>query len=208
MKNHFGIADRTRHHPSDSVTNPVYRVSYTQRYFSQTVLTFFLGFAVLFSVPGCSSLRLNSAQKFNWTYLTMGPNRPYRMDMADSTLGTHSASAPLDDAPKPERQTRRRLAMEELKLNLPSRLLFCLTVGLLHVLSLLPDFILYPLGILIGYAGCQLDRRRRKVGMRNLAIAFPERARRNGSESFAPHTSITAAARPSTYGWVGSSTGD
>jgi Kdo2-lipid IVA lauroyltransferase/acyltransferase len=98
------------------------------------------------------------------------------MDIVDSTLETHSASAPLDGAPKLARQKRRqRVAVEELKLNLPSRLLFCLMVGLLHVLSLLPDFILFPVGTLVGYTGYQLDRRRRKVGMRNLAIAFPER---------------------------------
>ena len=64
------------------------------------------------------------------------------------------------------------------KLDLFSRILFYLTVGVLHLLSLLPDFILYPLGIVSGYVGYRLDRRRRKIGMRNLAIALPERDQR------------------------------
>jgi outer membrane protein TolC len=59
MNNRLGIADRTRHHLSDSVTNPTYRVSCTPRYLSQTVLGLVLTFAVLSSVPGCGSLHLN-----------------------------------------------------------------------------------------------------------------------------------------------------
>ena len=72
-------------------------------------------------------------------------------------------------------KSRQRASVEELKLDFSSRILFFLMVGVLHVMSLLPDFVLFPLGIMSGYAGYQIDRRRRKIGMRNLAIAFPER---------------------------------
>jgi Kdo2-lipid IVA lauroyltransferase/acyltransferase len=76
------------------------------------------------------------------------------------------------------RKSRQRLAVGELKLDFRSRILFHLMVGVLHLLSLLPDFVLNPLGIVCGYVGYQLDRRRRRIGMRNLAIAFPERNER------------------------------
>ena len=82
------------------------------------------------------------------------------------------ASRPLSDT------SRARLLAKELKLNWSSRLLFFSMLGALHLLSLLPDFILYPLGVVGGYIGYQLDRARRKIGMRNLAIAFPERNER------------------------------
>jgi outer membrane efflux protein len=59
MNNHLEIVDRSSHHLSDTVTNPIYRVSCAPRYFSQAVLGLLLTFAVLSSVPGCGSLRLN-----------------------------------------------------------------------------------------------------------------------------------------------------
>ncbi|MGH7916224.1 MAG: lysophospholipid acyltransferase family protein, partial [Candidatus Binataceae bacterium] len=63
-----------------------------------------------------------------------------------------------------------------LTLGLRDRLLFYAMTAMIHALSLLPDFILYPLGIVSGYAGYWLDRRHVRIGMRNLAIAFPERS--------------------------------
>jgi KDO2-lipid IV(A) lauroyltransferase len=101
------------------------------------------------------------------------------------TSGTNEHSAAEPTAFSPHKSEAAELAREkplvsagELKLALSSRILFYLMVGVLHLLSLLPDFILYPLGIVCGYVGYQLDRRRRKIGMRNLAIAFPEREER------------------------------
>lgn len=76
------------------------------------------------------------------------------------------------------RKSRRRVSVAELKLDLSSRILFYSMMGALHGLSLLPDFILYSLGIAYGYAGYHIGRRRRQIGMRNLAIAFPERDER------------------------------
>jgi Kdo2-lipid IVA lauroyltransferase/acyltransferase len=63
-----------------------------------------------------------------------------------------------------------------LELDFKGKLLFYLMLGVLHVVSLIPDFVLYPLGIAGGYISYLLDRRHVKIGMKNLAIAFPERS--------------------------------
>jgi len=51
--------------------------------------------------------------------------------------------------------------------------MFCMMVTMLHALSLLPDFMLYPLGFAGGWLGYLLDRRHVRIGLRNLQIAFP-----------------------------------
>jgi len=56
------------------------------------------------------------------------------------------------------------------------RLIFWLLAGVLHALSALPDAVLYRLGVAGGWLAFHSDRAHRKVGMRNLEIAFPERA--------------------------------
>lgn len=61
-------------------------------------------------------------------------------------------------------------------LRLKDRLIFWLMVATLHALSLLPDFVLYRLGVLAGLIVCRLDRRHARIGMRNLEIAFPEKS--------------------------------
>ncbi len=63
-----------------------------------------------------------------------------------------------------------------LQLDTKSRAIFYLLSGILHALSLIPDFILYPIGILGGFLGYCLDRRHVKIGLKNLSIAFPERS--------------------------------
>jgi Kdo2-lipid IVA lauroyltransferase/acyltransferase len=75
-----------------------------------------------------------------------------------------------------ERLARRRPPSTELHLHVGDRILFYLMAGVIHVLSLIPDFILYPLGIAGGYIGYLADRRHVKIGMCNLAFAFPERS--------------------------------
>ena len=87
-----------------------------------------------------------------------------------------SAQPRLDTRPSTDNQPPRPPPLTELKLDFWSRSLFYLMVGVLHLISLLPDFVLYPLGIAGGYIGYLLDRRHQKIGMRNLAIAFPERS--------------------------------
>src|SRR4029077_10755424 len=69
---------------------------------------------------------------------------------------------------------RRPLRKSQLQLGFMDRVLFYLMVGVLHVFSLIPDLLLYPLGIAGGFIGYCLDRRHRLIGMKNLAIAFPE----------------------------------
>ncbi|MFZ0890433.1 MAG: lysophospholipid acyltransferase family protein, partial [Candidatus Binataceae bacterium] len=80
-----------------------------------------------------------------------------------------TACAPAPALSRAERHRQR--------LNLPpaSRALYYLMVATLHALSLIPDFILYPLGALGGFIGYVLDRRHVKIGLKNLEIAFPER---------------------------------
>lgn len=51
-------------------------------------------------------------------------------------------------------------------------------VAALHLLSLLPDFMLYELGIVGGWLGYLLDARHARIGLRNLALAFPEKSLR------------------------------
>ncbi|MGH7932188.1 MAG: lysophospholipid acyltransferase family protein [Candidatus Binataceae bacterium] len=91
------------------------------------------------------------------------------------------AVTPLPPAPEPSnnatRPSHRRAARSpELKLDSKDRLLFYLMAGIVHLASLLPDFILYPVGVVGGLIGYHLDRRHVKIGMTNLAIAFPNRS--------------------------------
>jgi KDO2-lipid IV(A) lauroyltransferase len=63
-----------------------------------------------------------------------------------------------------------------LQLGLKDRLLFWLMVGALHAFSLLPDFILYKLGVAGGLIFHRFDHRHRRIGIRNLEIAFPDKS--------------------------------
>jgi KDO2-lipid IV(A) lauroyltransferase len=73
----------------------------------------------------------------------------------------------------PKRPERRS---QPLELDARSRILFWIFRGILMALSLIPDFILYPLGMLGGYVGYLLDSRHVRIGMKNLEIAFPEKS--------------------------------
>ena len=73
---------------------------------------------------------------------------------------------------------RERPPLAGLKLGRKDRLLFLSMRTVLHIFSLLPDFVLYPLGVLGGYIGYLADRRHVAIAMINLAIAFPERSLR------------------------------
>ncbi|MGH8011040.1 MAG: hypothetical protein ACREQ4_00910, partial [Candidatus Binataceae bacterium] len=70
------------------------------------------------------------------------------------------------------RQTR----FAGLTLTRRDRLIFYAMTAVIHALSLLPDFVLYPLGVVSGHIFYWLDRRHARIGMRNLAIAFAERS--------------------------------
>jgi Kdo2-lipid IVA lauroyltransferase/acyltransferase len=51
-------------------------------------------------------------------------------------------------------------------------------IAALHLLSLLPDFVLYGLGLVGGWLGYLLDVRHIRIGLRNLGFAFPEKTPR------------------------------
>jgi Kdo2-lipid IVA lauroyltransferase/acyltransferase len=74
--------------------------------------------------------------------------------------------------------SRGRPPFAGLKLGHKDRLLFQFMRGAVHAFSLLPDFVLYPLGMLGGYLGYLIDRRHVAIAMVNLAVAFPERSDR------------------------------
>src|ERR1700751_3655073 len=75
-----------------------------------------------------------------------------------------------------KRAAKRRAQITELRPNLIQRVIFYLLVGMMHVLSLIPDFILYPLGVAGGFVAYLVDRRHGRIGMRNLAVAFPAKS--------------------------------
>src|SRR5262249_27788056 len=76
----------------------------------------------------------------------------------------------------PRTRTERR--SQPLELNAKSRLLFWILRAIIHALSLIPDFILYPLGVVFGNLAYRLDRRHVRIGLKNLEIAFPEKSER------------------------------
>lgn len=97
---------------------------------------------------------------------------------SEAAAGSRAPARPVTARREAERKrnARRRAQITELKLNWAQRAVFYLLVGTLHLLSLLPDFVLHPLGVAGGWLGYLIDRRHVRIGMRNLAIAFPERS--------------------------------
>jgi Kdo2-lipid IVA lauroyltransferase/acyltransferase len=61
-----------------------------------------------------------------------------------------------------------------LKLGVLGRCLFLSMVAVIHLLSLLPDFALYGLGVLTGLAFYVIDKRHVRIGLKNVEIAYPE----------------------------------
>lgn len=88
-----------------------------------------------------------------------------------------AAAAPHQEGAEPSSPVRekRPLPRAQLVLGFKDRVLFYLMAGVVHTLSLIPDFLLYPIGIASGFIGYLLDRRHIPIGMTNLAIAFPEK---------------------------------
>ena len=98
----------------------------------------------------------------------------------DATAAANDAAANNDaaEAPSASGVARERPPLAGLKLGRKDWLLFQLMRVGVHAFSLLPDFVLYPLGVLGGCIGYWLDRRHVAIGMVNLAIAFPDRSER------------------------------
>src|SRR6266851_6524051 len=93
-----------------------------------------------------------------------------------SIVAAAHVAATQDDGATARDATKQFDRLAGLKLDFKGKLLFYLMLGVLYVVSLIPDFVLYPLGIAGGFISYLLDRRHVKIGMKNLAIAFPERS--------------------------------
>ena len=94
-------------------------------------------------------------------------------------LSSHQTDSPdaVSDTGIPEFPPKRHeRGSQRVELDLKSKILFWLFRAILHTLSLIPDFILYPLGVLGGRLGYRLDTRHVRIGMKNLEIAFPEKS--------------------------------
>lgn len=94
-------------------------------------------------------------------------------------LPSHESAAAPGTAPAPTRaepivKASRPRRRSDLRLSFSGRCLFYMMVATLHLLSLLPDFVLYRLGVLGGRLAFTLDRRHVRIGRRNLEIAYPE----------------------------------
>lgn len=99
--------------------------------------------------------------------------KPAEPDKSSAPNGQSNGSAIPRGFPRNTGTLLRRPGPE---LDLKSRVIFYLMAGTLHVLSLIPDFILYRLGTASGFIAYLLDRRHVKIGMKNLEFAFPDRS--------------------------------
>jgi Kdo2-lipid IVA lauroyltransferase/acyltransferase len=90
-----------------------------------------------------------------------------------SNLNGHAGEA--QPQPLPE-SLWRPIRRSDLKLGLKDKLLFWMMVAAMHAVSLLPDFVLYRLGVLAGDLVYRYDHRHVRIGMKNLSIAFPEKS--------------------------------
>ena len=96
--------------------------------------------------------------------------------MGESVAPTRPAESGAGQTIAANGKSKRPLRRSQLDLGLKDRILFYLLAGVLRAISLIPDFLLYPIGVAGGFIGYWLDRRHVRIGMRNLAIAFPERS--------------------------------
>jgi Kdo2-lipid IVA lauroyltransferase/acyltransferase len=104
------------------------------------------------------------------------PTEGYRERTAKTATVNEAADAGAPDARRTTDADAGARASAQIEFGLKDRLLFYLMSGAIHAFSLIPDFILYPLGVAGGFIGYLLDRRHHIIGLNNLAIAFPERS--------------------------------
>lgn len=95
---------------------------------------------------------------------------PNSVEDAPPTRAAQSVASPT----RPPLALKRPRRRSDLKLGARDRCLFYLMVATMHLVSLLPDFVLYPLGVLGGMIAFRLDSRHVKIGLKNLEIAFPK----------------------------------
>jgi len=107
------------------------------------------------------------------------PDAPQETTSHTTANGAHSGVRPLPSAlhnGAAHRVDQRARRKSNLQLGFKSRVIFYAMLAIVHLLSLLPDFILLRLGVVGGFIGYYLDRRHVRIGMKNLSIAFPERS--------------------------------
>jgi KDO2-lipid IV(A) lauroyltransferase len=108
--------------------------------------------------------------------LTKPQASTHEADVAESVTPTRPSEGLSAPKVAVNAAGKRPLRKSPLPLSAKDRAIFYLMAGLVHLLSLIPDFLLYPIGIAIGFLGYCLDRRHIPIGMKNLEIAFPEKS--------------------------------
>lgn len=105
---------------------------------------------------------------------------PESTTIQDSRSEPGSAASPTAVAPRAVSAARDEPANErgKLRLRTSDRIIFWTMAASIHLLSLLPDLVLYPLGVFGGWTAYWLDRRHVRIGRQNLALAFPEKSER------------------------------
>jgi KDO2-lipid IV(A) lauroyltransferase len=95
---------------------------------------------------------------------------------SNGTNGNGHVGAPLPELePIPESKAR-PIRRSPVELGWKDRMVFWLMVATMHAVSLLPDPILHKLGVWAGALAYRRDHRHVRIGMKNLAIAFPEKS--------------------------------
>ena len=96
---------------------------------------------------------------------------------ADGSSNGAANGAASDAGIKPDFPLSKGIGQSaQLRLSLKDRLIYWAMLATVHAFSLLPDFILYKMGVLGGLLFHRVDKRHVKIGIRNLEIAFPERS--------------------------------
>jgi len=90
-----------------------------------------------------------------------------------ATLATSTKAAPNRQASK---RRRHQGSTTRLTLTRSDKAVFYGLVAVLHLLSLLPDFVLSAVGRIGGLLGYLFDVRHVRIGLRNLEFAFPEKS--------------------------------
>jgi Kdo2-lipid IVA lauroyltransferase/acyltransferase len=97
----------------------------------------------------------------------LGLSDPETIATARTPGNAPATFVPVAASARPRRRS-------DLKLNFAGRCLFRMMAATVYLLSLLPDFALYPLGVLGGLIAFKLDSRHVRIGLKNLEIAFPD----------------------------------
>jgi KDO2-lipid IV(A) lauroyltransferase len=93
-----------------------------------------------------------------------------------ATLGLPPSTDKASDRAAGGKNRQHQSSAAKVALNSSGKLIFYALLAALHLLSLLPDFVLYQLGVAGGWAAYLLDRRHIRIGLRNLAFAFPDKS--------------------------------